>query len=564
MISRMRISILTAVLVASPIAAQTNTLLILGDDMGVDTVGAYKEGATPAPTPTLDKLAKNGVLFRNAYASAWCTPSRANYMTGRYGFRTGVGRAGAVLPLSETVLPEILPSTYAHACIGKWHLGGNRGTVNHPNQTGWGHFSGALAFGISNFYSWPKVVNGRTSTSTVYATTDNVNDTLAWIKAQKKPWVVSLNFNAPHSPYHAPPSNLHTYNLTGKNPRTHRVLFYKAMLQAMDTEIGRLLAGIPAQTLAKTNIIFLGDNGTPGAVTEAPFDSTHAKTTLYEGGINVPLIVSGPAVRSPGREVTALVHAVDLFNTIAEFSGVDARKAVSAELDGISLVPYLSNPTQEPIREFVYSETFGAFSNNGTTVRNERYKLMRLTGRGDQLYDLKADPFEKVNLLAKTLTREQRENRDRLASELARLQDVAAWFTFGVACAGSAKPPVLGTVANDRPVLGQTFTTEVTDIKTGVLVGLGMLGFSRKKFGAIPLPLDLAVLKAPGCSLYVAPAIVTTLAVSSNKATWKLPLPAITNLAGLRLYQQAAVVETGANPLNLVFANAGEACLEIK
>ena len=558
---------LTVILFATALAhAQTNTLLIIGDDLGVDTIGAYKEGRAPAPTPNIDKLAAQGVLFRNAYAAPWCTPSRANYMTGRYGFRTGVGRAGVPLPLSETTLPEILPGSYATAVIGKWHLGGSRPSSNHPNRTGWDHFSGSLGGffrGSETYYRWNKVVNGAASTSNVYSTTDNVDDALSWIKAQNGAWVCSLNFNAGHTPFHAPPQALHTYNLTGKSTQRDRLLFFKAMIQAMDTEIGRLLAGIDAATLANTHVIFLGDNGTGGQVSEAPFTRTHAKTTLYEGGTNVPLIVSGPSVVSPGREEAALVHAVDLFHTIAEFCGVDPAARTSAELDGISMVPYLQNPGQDPLREMVYTEVFGASNTNGVAVRNDVYKLLRKTGASDEFYDLNADPFETNNLLSGSLSVVEQENFDRLDSELSRMQDSAVWFGFGLGCAGSASAPKLSANAGDRPVLGQTFTAEISDFKASVTACMGIFGFSRTQYGAVTLPLDLTPYSAPGCTLYVSMDVLFPLTVAGGKSTWSLAVPPDSGLLGFRFYQQGVVFEAGANVHNAILTNAGEGCIEI-
>lgn len=547
-------------------SAQINTLLIIGDDMGVDTVGVYKEGVSPAPTPNIDKLAAQGVLFRNAYATPMCSSTRACYMTGRYGFRTGVGSGGAELPLSETTLPEILPSSYASALIGKWHLGGGRVANNHPNQTGWNYFAGHLGgffTGSETYYSWSRVVQGTAGTSTTYATTANVDDALTWIKSQSGGWVCSLNFNAPHTPFHEPPSSLHTYNLAGKNIRADRLLFFKAMIQAMDTEIGRLLAGIPAATLAKTNIIFLGDNGTGGQVSEPPFTRTHAKSSIYEGGTNVPLIVSGPAVKSPGREVSAMVHAVDLFHTIAEFCGVDPATKITAELDGISMVPYLTNVNQAPLREFIYTELFGRNSSK-LAVRNERYKLLKQSGVSDEYYDLEKDAFETSNMLSRTLTSVEQENLDRLKSELTRLDDEAVWFGFGTGCAGSANTPKLSASAGDRPVLGQVFSTEITDIKTGVTACMGAFGFSRTKFGAATLPLDLTSFGATGCTLYVSLDVLVPLSVSGSKSTWDLLVPPVAGLLGFRFYQQGIVFEAGANTHNAILTNAGEGCIEIK
>jgi len=327
--------VLIFVLLGTAGLCQTNTLIILADDIGVDTIGAYKEGASPAPTPNIDSLAASGVLFRNAYAAPTCSPTRATYHTGRYGFRTGVGWPGQALPYSEFTLPEVLDhGKIAHALIGKWHLASGN-DPNSPNLSGWSHFSGSIPgyfMGGQTYFSWRKVVNGKENLVTNYATTENVDDALKWIKSRTGPWVVSLNFNAAHTPLHAPPGSLHTYNLAGKNPNREPIPFFKAMIQAMDTEIGRLLTSLGSSTLARTNVIFLGDNGTAGRTTEPPFQSNHAKFTVYEGGINVPLIVSGPAVASPGREEKALVCTVDLFHTIAELHGLNARSVVPATL----------------------------------------------------------------------------------------------------------------------------------------------------------------------------------------------------------------------------------------
>ena len=555
-------------------AAQGNTLLLVADDLGVDGISTYKEGKAPAPTPNIDALARSGVLFRNAYAYPSCSATRATFHTGRYGFRTGVGRAGRTLPLSEHTLPEILAKGgYANACIGKWHLGGNKAADNHPNQTGWSHFSGSLpAFfrGNDTYFNWRKVVNGKASTSKVYSTTDNVNDGLTWIKAQTKPWVCVINFNAPHTPLHAPPSSLHTYNLQGKTPSRQPLPFFKAMVEAVDTEIGRLLKSMDAKTLAATDVIFVGDNGTGSRVSEPPFASNHAKFTIYEGGTNVPLIISGPTVKSPGREVKSLVSTADLFHTIAELSGIDARTAVPATvvLDGVSMVPYLRNPNQSPLREFVYTEQFGTSGANqlpGMTLRNDRYKLIRFTTSPsrDEFYDLQVDPFEKSDLLAGKLSSAQKYNRDLLSAEMIRLHGGASWFAFGAGCKGTAGTPVLAAKQGQLPRLGQTFTTQVSNIGTSNRV-FGVIGVSNEVWGPLKLPYDLGPIKMPGCQLLASAEVVLTLPASGGTATWSLSIPNDNRFLGGRLFQQALVLDPKANGTGVITSNAGRACVERK
>lgn len=549
----------TGILLASAALAQDNVLFVTLDDVGVDGIAAYKEGGSPAPTPTLSALATRGVLFRNAYACPTCTPTRATLHTGRFPFRTGVGGLGVSLPLSETALPEILPSTYAHALIGKWHLGNQS---NYPNQTGWSHFSGVLGGGVRSYTNWTKTTNGRQTNSTVYATTAFVDDALTWIRAQTKPWVLSLNFNAPHSPLHEPPSQLHTYDLTGKNTRRDAEFFYKAMLQAADTELGRLLSSLGTATLQKTNIIVLGDNGTPRNILEPPFMAP-GKGSVYEAGVNVPLIVAGPIVSSPGREVASFVHSVDMFHTIAELAGVNARNAVPAnvELDGISIVPYLKNANQRSLRQFGFAEKFGSTTTDDRALRDARYKIILLDQATEELYDLQNDPFEQANLLTRTLTATEHYHYNLLQADLARLSDVASWFAFGVGCRGKAGVPALTNVLADTPRLGQAFSASVTNLGDSLAV-IGFLGFSNETYGALRLPFDLAPIGMPSCELLVAADTTSILTNASGTARWDLAIPNVASLLGIRFYQQAFVLDASANTLGAIVSNAGYAVIE--
>ena len=342
-----------------------NVLVLLADDIGVDSVAVYAEGDDLPSTPNLDALAAGGLLFRNAWSSPVCSPSRAGLLTGRHSFRHGVGWLttpdvlSSALPLSELTIPEVLDlagSGYVHAAIGKWHLGNaSVGGPLAPNDAGFGHFSGSLSNLLPPFdyFTWPKVVDGVSSTSTNYVTTETVDDAIAWISGQSSPWFCYVAFHAAHSPFHAPPSSLHSVDLTTPTNR----LYYKAMVEALDTEIGRLLASLPPGVGDDTMVIFAGDNGTSAKVTVPPFDVNHAKGTLYEGGINVPLIVSGPLVSAPA-EVRGLVTVTDLFATVLGIAGLTKSQVPSpAGQDSVSLTPYFTNPNLT-LREFVYTEVF--------------------------------------------------------------------------------------------------------------------------------------------------------------------------------------------------------------
>lgn len=398
-------------------------VILVADDFGVDFLSGYGEGASPPCTPSIDALAAGGLLFRNAWANPVCVPTRAATLTGRYGFRTGIGNVGqgGVLPLSETILPEALTG-YASSAIGKWHLGGQQGLM-HPNNSGFGHYAGSLGGGVPDYFNWMKVVDGQSSMSTTYATTDTTNEALAAVTSMPEPWFAWVSFNAPHSPWHVPPSTLcnapscpNTWcGALPPNPSNRDM--GKAMVEAMDAEIGRFV-NVLDLVAPNTIVIFMGDNGTPSQLSEAPFPGNHAKGTLYEGGVNVPLIVRGPGVTQ--GECAALVSCVDLFATIGDLAGVPA-----ATEDSVSMVPYFRNPSLS-LRSTVYTETFSPnggtlpFTEHRRAIRDARYKLIRTINQADEFYDLELDPFESNDLLP-GLTRSEQAAYDALVAELIAL-----------------------------------------------------------------------------------------------------------------------------------------------
>ena len=424
-----------------------NILILVADDLGVDAVGAFREGTDPPPTPNIDALAARGVLFRNAWANPVCSPTRAGIMTGRYSLRTGVGTASGPespgIRLVEMTIPEAFDaarSGYAHAAIGKWHLGSHG--IPNPRLAGWAYYAGGPSSMVGNYYEWPRVVNGEKSLSKTYTTTQLVDDALDWIDRQEGPWLCYLAFYAPHGPWMAPPADLHSQDLSAAGSKLYSPMYFKAMVEAMDTEIGRLFRGLGSR-LAHTNVIFIGDNGTPGMVSEAPFLPNHGKGTPYEGGVNVPLIVAGPAVVSPGREEGALVAAVDLFGTALQLGGIDVAGVLPPQvpLDSMSLVPYLRDPNQGPLRSTVFAERFENLKwrelnvSGFAAIRNRRYKLIRFFGEPrDELFDLEADPWEQHDLLRESaaadatrpttaVTVEQRRNYRALSAEIDLLRN---------------------------------------------------------------------------------------------------------------------------------------------
>ena len=360
------------------------------------------------------------MLFTNAWATPACSPTRATIFTGRYGFRTGVGTAlplepdgvTPVLPSGELGLPRVFAgSTYRLAHIGKWHL--SHGTGD-PNDFGWPYFAGPdpsqTGGGLGNYFSWPKTVNGVTGTSTTYQTTDLVDEAIGQIRAAgdaDQPYFVWLAFAAAHAPFHKPPNELHTRDALPVNGgKTYRRSYYEAMIEALDTEIGRLLGEVD---LATTTVIFLGDNGTPGGVIGTPYDPSRAKLSVYEAGVRVPFLIAGAGVEAPGRRVSGLVASVDLFPTILALAGISPP--AGTRIDGVSLLPFLSNTAVGgAVRAFAYTETFPTSFDAGydRAIRTPRYKLVEHAAGGQEFFDLGQDPLERVNLLAGIMTEEQK------------------------------------------------------------------------------------------------------------------------------------------------------------
>jgi arylsulfatase A-like enzyme len=200
--------------------------------------------------------------------------------------------------------------------------------------------------------------------------------------------------------------------------------YFNMMLEALDVEIERLLASLPDDVRDNTYVIFMGDNGSGRQTVRPPVLATGAKGTMYQGGINVPLFVTGPGVAKGTSK--ALVNSSDMFLTILEMAGIDADETVPerTRLDSVSFMPYLANPDAESIRSYVYADEFeGNFSgiaNAEYAIRNAEFKLL-YDGSDTRFFNLLQDPYEKKNLLDGKLSereQEQYDELDKLVTEL--------------------------------------------------------------------------------------------------------------------------------------------------
>lgn len=410
---------------APPAAAAPprNLLLVVLDDVGADKIGAYGHPGA-GPTPTLDAIAAAGVSFRRAWAMPVCSPTRASLLTGRLPGRTGVGISvnwlgnnGAFSPdgVAEVTLADVL-STRGYRCVhvGKWHLAQKNDADAWTSPISWGfqEHRGLPANpgvgGGTGYKAWIQntaTAAGSThAVETGYITTRQVDDALDVIEdAGATPWFVMLALSAAHKPLDKPPAHLHTQgSLAGaSDPES-----FRAVLEAADTELLRLFTTIRPETLARTWVIVLGDNGCPATVTAPLVPDFKAKGSTYEPGVRVPFMVWGPGV-APGWS-DALVSVTDVFATAAELLGLPAT---GAAVDSVSFAGSLRAPHLPGARETAITTTFeplgfGPWTHRVDAARDTRWKLMRTAPPvpggvpTEAFFDLLTDPSESLDLLA--------------------------------------------------------------------------------------------------------------------------------------------------------------------
>ena len=215
------------------------------------------------------------------------------------------------------------------------------------------------------------------SRSRIYRGTDIINEAISWIKTRStdKPWMATVSFATVHTPLQPPPIGLipadsaDTNGLDCTAPDTKNQLpLNNQMITAMDTEIGRLFVEIGLATRlpdgaieydpssSNVMVVLVDDNGSMGYTTKAPFDPTRAKGTPYQTGVWTPLIVTGPLVKAPGRDVKEMTNHADIFQLFGEMAGINVQKSVPRRIDSVPMLPYLKNPTQKAIRQWNFTQ----------------------------------------------------------------------------------------------------------------------------------------------------------------------------------------------------------------
>ena len=406
---------------------QPNVLLIIADDYGAEAASLYPSlsgDSGAVPVPNLEALAQNGLVFDNAWASPACSMTRGTIVSGLYGYRTGVTSVGAVLPTDTvTVFDRITAESpnYTQSFYGKYHLGGglfdpragvayadSAKILQHVRDIGIPNFHGILGGAVVDYFSWNIFdSNGPAVPTTTYATTALTNLAIDYIKDQKanqpnKPWFIYQAYNAPHaanggnSPYQVPPRELHSVDLSSVgNPApgtsATNVPVYKADIQALDTELGRLLKEVD---LATTTVIFVGDNGTPAEVKDKGSKIRGSKGSAYEGGVRVPFYVAGAGVTRRGR-TNDLVVTTDIYATVLSLTGINVNQVNNS----YSIKPILSDAAATSGRTHSFSETSSGTSNRRYALKDTRFKIVSNLGKRE-LYDLATDPLETTDLYA--------------------------------------------------------------------------------------------------------------------------------------------------------------------
>ncbi|MFN0241998.1 MAG: sulfatase-like hydrolase/transferase [Planctomycetota bacterium] len=435
-----------------------SVIWIVLDDCGVQEFPAWGLGSDYPPTPNIDALLASGIRFDRGYAAPVCGPTRACVQTGRYGFRTGFGgnvpENGYWLgkpPAEEFGIASTIRAgrpnvQFDLAFFGKVHLGPLLAYDLLPTDLGFDFFKGSMANDAPvGHYTWRKVTNesGVASSQTItpqdkpaveaWSASVNVADALNWLKARSGPFFMLLCLNPPHGPFEVPPYALISAATiaalqspanggpweegdlapAGTDPAStaQRIMIYKAALEAADTCIGILMDGIPASVKKNLTVMLCGDNGTESNVVQPPYDPTRAKRTVFEFGVRVPFLISGPRVASPGRASDVLAHAVDLWRTALDIMGVNLNVAFpnGRTTDGFSLMPLMRDPNAGTQRDFLFVETFlpdGAFVDPtvpiliGSVSRaysDGDYKCIVSRNR-ERFYHLAVDPLELLDL----------------------------------------------------------------------------------------------------------------------------------------------------------------------
>ncbi len=390
-------AIAVGLLVAIPAIAadQPNVVVILTDDQGWGDLSFH--GNTNLSTPNIDSLAKAGARFDRFYVCPLCSPTRAEFLTGRYHARggvKGVSEGHERLDLDErTVAQHFRAAGYHTALYGKWHNGSQY--PYHPVARGFEDFYGFCSGHWGDYFSPQLERNGHLVEGNGYIVDDFTDHAIKFIEANaKERFFLYLSLPSPHSPMQAPDKfwqkhKDRNYSMKARPEDNEDQNFTRAamaMVENVDENVGRVLGKLDSLNLARnTIVVFFCDNGPNSFRWNG--DMKGRKGSLDEGGVRSPLFISWPDKIEKGRLLSQICGAIDLLPTLADLANVPL--ASGKPLDGVSLKPLLTGEKVSLPDRMIFTHL-----NRQVSVRTQQY---RLDPKG-QLFDMVADPGQRRNI----------------------------------------------------------------------------------------------------------------------------------------------------------------------
>ena len=374
-----------------------NVVVFLADDQGWGDISA--NGNPNLKTPSIDSLARDGAVIENFYVCAVCSPTRAEFLTGRYHTRMGVfstSTGGERFNSDEETLADIFRDAgYVTAAFGKWHSGMQY--PYHPNARGFDQFYGFCSGHWGHYFSPMLERNGEIVEGNGFIIDDLTNQAIEFIEQNRnKPFFVYLPYNTPHSPMQVPEKDWRDFESkdivsdpSAANARSEKIPHTRAalaMTQNIDKNVGKVLSCLEDFELTEdTIVIYFSDNGPNGSRFNGGMKGRKGST--HEGGLRVPFMIKYPRKIKAGSVVHQVGGAIDLLPTLADFASIHHQPRKM--LDGVSLASVLSDPSVVLPERLLFSAW-----KQRASVRSKQYRL-QLDG---QLYDLSVDPGETRNV----------------------------------------------------------------------------------------------------------------------------------------------------------------------
>jgi arylsulfatase A-like enzyme len=415
------------------IITNPNVVVILSDDQGWGDLSI--NGNKNLNTPNIDSQAQSGAIFKYFYVSPVCSPTRAEFLTGRYHARSNVystSTGGERMDLDETTIAQIFGKAgYSTAMFGKWHNGTQ--APYHPSTRGFDEFYGFTSGHWGNYFSSLFLDhNGKLVKGKGYLENDLTNRAVSFMEEHReKPFFVYIAYNTPHSPMQVSDrwwNKFKNKKLTmfNRDPEKEDTTFTKAalaMCENLDWNVGRIRNKIAELGLTRnTIVVYLSDNGPNSWRWNGGMKGK--KGSVDEGGVRTPCFIEWPGKIKAGEKISEIAADIDLLPTLADLAGI--KISSKKTLDGKSLKPLLLGNSNIWPSRLLYSSWAGRSS-----VRSQKY---RLDDKG-QLFDMENDPGQLYNIakektdIAQTLYDSLKEWQINVLSEINRNADRP--FTIG-------------------------------------------------------------------------------------------------------------------------------------